>query len=419
MTTDFRPSAQQSPPNGSGNGAQPEGAPLEAWTPNAPDQGQDLRYRGVVYGVDGNSPVKVTHRARFGWMQWFNNLTVRQKQLTGLFTSEVISVLGLVGVGSFLIVSSGRSQLLNQAQAELAVTDIEYNIKIDQMGFGFRGQSDNRAIIDVATADANGQTVSSEAIAAVQQILENEINARNIEYATLVGTDRTILANANRDRSGQVFDPNGLVGTVLQNPRQIKTSAIVSWEELQNENPPLPDGFANQDALVRYTVTPVTDPESGDVVGALVSGDIVNGKAVIPRGAIAPFGNGYSALYQIQADGDMAVATSLYAQDNPDVDAAAADVALDHPALLNEALANPGEDVSLRDQINGTTYTLAARTIADFNGEPVAVMVRGTSETALNALIADSLRLQMLLPCLPWGPTWSWLPCWDGRCCDR
>ncbi|NMF84771.1 GAF domain-containing protein [Nodosilinea sp. P-1105] len=403
MTTDFRPSAQQSPPNGSGNGAQPEGAPLEAWTPNAPDQGQDLRYRGVVYGVDGNSPVKVTHRARFGWMQWFNNLTVRQKQLTGLFTSEVISVLGLVGVGSFLIVSSGRSQLLNQAQAELAVTDIEYNIKIDQMGFGFRGQSDNRAIIDVATADANGQTVSSEAIAAVQQILENEINARNIEYATLVGTDRTILANANRDRSGQVFDPNGLVGTVLQNPRQIKTSAIVSWEELQNENPPLPDGFANQDALVRYTVTPVTDPESGDVVGALVSGDIVNGKAVIPRGAIAPFGNGYSALYQIQADGDMAVATSLYAQDNPDVDAAAADVALDHPALLNEALANPGEDVSLRDQINGTTYTLAARTIADFNGEPVAVMVRGTSETALNALIADSLRLQMLIALLALG----------------
>jgi hypothetical protein len=79
--------------------------------------------------------------------RWFHNLPIRRKQLLALIGSEVISVLGLVGVGSWLIVSAGRAQLLNQAQSEVAVTEVEYNIKINQMGFGFRGQSENTAVV--------------------------------------------------------------------------------------------------------------------------------------------------------------------------------------------------------------------------------------------------------------------------------
>jgi len=265
------------------------------------------------------------------------------------------------------------------------------------MGFGFRGQSDNRAIVDAAAAYARGETVSAGAIASVQEILENEIEARKIEYATLVGNDLRIIANANRDRQGDRFDPDGLVGTVLQNPRQIKTTSIVSWEELRNEAPPLPAGFADQDALIRYTVTPVSDPATGKVVAALVSGDIVNGKDAIPRGAIAPFGNGYSALYQRGEQGGFELATALYAGKNADLDQAKANVPLDSSTLIDQAVAEPGQEVTRRDRIDGTTYTLAARAIEDFNGQPVAVMVRGTSETGLNALIGSSLQHQMLI----------------------
>ncbi len=392
MTTDFRPYTASQVGGDDGQIAQ-NGAAL----PPTDDASGAMKYRGTSYGAGAEEEVKITRRSKFGPVQWFSNLSVRQKQLTGLVTSEVISVLGLVGVGSFLIISGGRSQLLNQARAELAVTDIEYNIKINQMGFGFRGQSDNRAIVDAAAAYARGEAVSTGAIASVQQILENEITARNIEYATLVGNDLRIIANANRDRRGQQFDPNGLVGTVLQNPRQIRTSAMVSWEELLNEAPPLPAGFANQDALIRYTVTPVSDPATGDVVGALVSGDIVNGKNAIPSGAIAPFGNGYSALYQRDAAGDFDVATALYAGDNPDLEQAVDNLPIDTVTLLEQAMARPDQAITRRDRIDGTTYTLAARAIKDFNGQPVAVMVRGTSETALNTMIGNSLRLQMLI----------------------
>lgn len=399
MTTEFRPSASTPPADSAldlttqgQNGFRKPGIGAEADPP--------LKYRGVAYGRKFNDDIMVTRRSRLSWLQWFSNLSVGKKQLTGLFASEVISVLGLVGVGSFLIVAGGRSQLLNQARAELSVTDIGYNIKINQMGFGFRGQSDNQAIVDAATADDAGEAVSAADLATVTQILQNEIEARNIEYATLVGSDMDIIASANADRAGQRFDPEGLVGTVLQNPRQIKTSAIVSWEELENEDPPLPNGFANQDALIRYTITPVLAKDSNDVVGALVSGDIVNGKTDIPTATLSAFENGYSAVYQVDETGEFQLATALDTGDNPDLSTASADVSLADHSLLQQAIASPNQTVTRRDQVDGTTYTLAASAIEDFSGQPVAVLVRGASETPLNVLIGNSLQLQMLIALL-------------------
>ncbi|MGF1567362.1 MAG: GAF domain-containing protein [Nodosilinea sp.] len=396
MTLEFRPSPHPHPDEDMQNGA---GTPSNLSTDVLSGQPL-LRDRGVAYGSGFNDPQVITKKSKFRWVQRFGNLSISKKHMVGLATSEAISVLGLVGVGSFLLVSGGRNQLLNQAEAELSVAGIEYNIKINQMGFGFRGQADNEAVINVAVADAAGAAVSASELANVRQILQNEIKARNIEYATLVGNDLKIIANANSDRRGQTFDPNALVSTVLQNPRQIKASALVSWDEVQKEGPPLPADFADQDALIRYTVTPVSDPASGQVVGALVSGDIVNGKDQIPQGALQPFENGYSAVYQRQGEDGFALTTSLYAGDNPDLGAAAADVALDDDTLLEQATATPGQVVTRRDPVEGTTYTLAAQSIQDFNGQPVAVLVRGTSETPLNQAIQKSLQLQLLIALL-------------------
>lgn len=392
MTTEFRPSTQLS--SDSSNNNNNLSSDQDVLSP------QTLRYRGVNYGQANSANLKVTKPARYGWVQWFSNLSVSKKQLLGLFSSEALSVLGLVGVGSFLIITGGRSQLLNQARSELSVNEIEYNIKINQMGFGFRGQSDNSAIVSLAEAYAEGQPVSSEDVAAVRQILQNEIQARNIEYATLVGNDLNIISNANANRAGEKFDPQGLVGAVLQNPRQIKTSAIVSWAELQAEQPPLPEGFSGQDALIRYTVTPVSDPDSEAVIGVLVSGDIVNGKEAIVAGTLESFGNGYSAIYQRQEDGSFLLSTSLNAGDNPDVSAATPDLALEDPGLLEKAIAADDSPVTDRTKVSDQTYTMAAKAIDNFSGEPVAILVRGTSETPLNILIGNSLKLQLLIALL-------------------
>lgn len=365
-----------------------------------------LTYRGASYTKAAErvsesrySPDKVrpTRRSRIPALQWFYDLPVRHKQTLGLVTSEVISVLGLVGVGSLLIISAGRAQLRQQAQSELAVAQIEYDIKIDQMGFGFRGQSDNVAIIDAAQTVAAGFELSERQAETVETILQNEISAREIEYATLVGQDGAIIASANSDRQGESFDPDSLVSRVLIVPEQVKATSVVPWEELQQENPPLPPGVSGKDALVRYTVTPVLDPDSDDVIGVLVSGDIVNGKLPIVEKTVDAFESGYAAVYHKTVDGAWQLATSA------DLDIGEEEIEGSVP-IYDEGLLQEAEDVS-GDVVTrrileaggegaGSSYTMAARTIEDFDGNPVAVLVRGTSERRLEALIKNSLLLQ-------------------------
>jgi twitching motility protein PilJ len=411
MTTDFRPSSNPpknnsyyrngvpiTGPNGTGSLNDGQGT---SPSPSYPRSTRPVETdRNFPYGLEVESHVAITQPTRSGLMQRFHNLSVGRKQLAGLFTSNLLTIVGLVGVGTFVIITGGRSQLLNQARSELSVMDMAYHLKIDQMGLGLRGQSDNPAIINIAIADAAGDPITAADRAAVQQILQNEVAAHAIEYATLVGRDLNIIASANANRIGQKFDPNGLVGTVLANPRQIQTNAIVPWTELQTEQPPLPDGVEGQDALIRYTLTPVTAANSDEVVGVLVSGDIVNGKADIPRDTLAAFESGYSAVYQEQADGSFALASSLQAADNKDLDAAAANLPLADPALLAAAVATPEQTVTRRDVVGDTPYTLAAKAVTDFNNEPVGVLVRGVSEAPLNQLIRHTLKLQLAIALL-------------------
>ncbi|NEO85296.1 MAG: HAMP domain-containing histidine kinase [Spirulina sp. SIO3F2] len=360
--------------------------------------------------ADQNGPVQ--HNSD-RW-QWFRNLPIQRKQLCGLFTSEIISLVGLVGVSAGLIISGGRSLLTNQAASELAVTEINYNIKIDQMGFGFRGQSDNAAVIAAARAHDAGEALDDELRAQVKQILQNEISARNIEYATLVGSDRRIVVNANRERTHKHFDPHNLVSEVLRNPEQIKTSEVISWAELKAEAPPILTELEEQPAiLIRYTITPVLDPENQTVLGALVSGDIVNEKPQITLNTLAVQGGGYSGIYVRRPDGMFALAVGAQSlvdksrqatldlpQGNANEANYVLNVTLADNAFLDRAITSPGQIINQRLRVGKQTYTVAAKSIANFAGEPIAILVRGTPEIALNALLRNSLLFQAFVAIL-------------------
>ena len=340
--------------------------------------------------------------------RWWSNLPVWRKQLIGLFTSELISIFGLVGVGAFLIIMGGRTVLVNQVKSELATTEINYNIKINQMRFGFRGQSDNIAIISAAKAYKESQVLNSNLEKRVKQILKNEIKARNIEYATLVDKNSRIIVSPNANRTGEVFNPNNLVSEALKSPKQIQSSEIVSWEELKRESPPLPSGFDNQEALIRYIVTCVKDPKTGEALGALISGDIVNKKLPIVNQSVVAQDDSYSAVYLISNSGRFRLATSaLNIQNKSDNDLKKVnhneylyDISLPPNTLLEKAINLKGKTVTERINFKGKTYTFAAKTISNFKGEPVGVLVRGTPETSLNILLKQNLTLQLIIAAL-------------------
>ncbi|BAZ14462.1 methyl-accepting chemotaxis protein [Calothrix sp. NIES-4071] len=338
--------------------------------------------------------------------QWFSNLSISRKQIIALLASELISIFGITLVSRFLITSNLQAILLEQAKSELAYTDMAYNIKVNQMGFGFRGQSDNTAIIRATRLYASGEPLSQALKTDVKQILANEVKAINIEYATLVGKDYKIIANANAERQGEFFNPDNLVSEVFSFPKQIKASRIVKWAELSRELPPLPKGFRNQDALIRYTVTPVTDPQSNVVIGALVSGDIVNGKEKIVKATLDANNGGYSAIYYRQPTGEFILAKSLLGGESQNI--SNFKLPEESKSLLTAAVTSEGKTVTAQMQIGEQSYTMAAKavpnkifqaddeSIGSFNKQPVAILVRGTPETALNQLLENSFWVQLL-----------------------
>jgi methyl-accepting chemotaxis protein len=322
------------------------------------------------------------------------NLPISSK--TALISWFSLGALAIVlGAGSLILRQSLKSQLLQQAESQLAVTNIQYNIKIDQMGFGFRGQSDNAAIVAASDLVAQKKSLTPELRQQVSKILQNEIKARVIEYATLVGTDKKIIVNANADRTGGVFDPNGLVSEVLKKPEQIKTTQIVSWQELTTEKPPLPSGLKPEDALIRYTATPVfSSTNRQKVAGVLISGDIVNGKNAIVEKTLQAFSNqqGYSAIYLRQPDGKYVLAASMV-----DTGEAQSNIPLDDEKILNLATQNPQQNTTSIGKIQGQSYALAAKAIADTRGNNVAVLIYGNPLSSIGQITQSSLLTQLVL----------------------
>lgn len=319
-------------------------------------------------------------------LQWFYNLPISRKLVMALFLSEIVSILGL-SIGAKVIFETGlRSQLRDQAKSEAAVTEINYNIKVDQMEFGARSLAENSAIITAAKAVVEAKTLPAEVQQQIKQIFQNEIQSRRIEYTTLVGKDLRIIANANADRKGEVFNPNNLVSEVLASSKSIKTSEPIAKAEIAKESPLLPPGFKNQDGLIRYTLTPVKDPATEEVIAVLLEGDIVNGKWTIVENTLNAFGGGYSGIYLRDADGKFALATSL----NQTKRGPKPNVELSDTSLLSAAALAPKNSVTQRMEVGGQTYTMVAKSIANYAGNPVAVLVRGTPETAVNNLLDRS-----------------------------
>ncbi|AKG23758.1 methyl-accepting chemotaxis protein [Calothrix sp. 336/3] len=340
----------------------------------------------------------------------FTNLPIGRKQLIVLLASELLSIFVISSIGRLLITHNLDSLSLEQAKSEVMVSDINYNIKINQMGFGFRGQADNAAIIKAASIYNSGQTLNPEDKNQVKQILQNEIQARKIEYATLVGKDLKIIVNANADRTGEIFNPDNLVQEVFNYPRQIKVNSIVKSSEILREAPPLPNGVNRQDFLIRYTVTPVRDLQTRNVIGALVSGDIVNGKIPITKATLKATGGGYSAIYLRKPTGELSLVTSLYQGASQNINQAETDVALppEGIALLRAATVTDGKPVAGKLKIGQQTYAIAAKAVPNkiietedeqlsiFGDAPVGILVRGTPQTTLNQLLGQSFWLELL-----------------------
>ena len=324
------------------------------------------------------------------FFSFFANLPIRRKQFTTVLATQLFSVLGVVGVGALLIINVGKKELLQQAISELEVAKSNYSNKIDQMESGFAGQANNQTLINAA--------LKKQPDAEAKLVLIRENWQRKIEFATLVDVNANIISNAGLDRFGQKFDPQGLVTHALKNDLQLQSTEIISYQDLVAESPRFAELIlkeklqtaSEQDSfLVRYTVTPVRKL-GGVTIGALVAGDLV--KTPIVAQTLESFKGGYSGVYQIGSNGMLKPEVSqIQVKDGKMQSQLLADL-----SLLEQAAAT-NDIVTGITKINGQTYTVAAQSITNYAGKAIAILVRGTAQDSLNALVLNSLTIQGLV----------------------
>lgn len=363
---------------------------IEEIKQNYLDDDKSNRQEDIEKKESGFNPVsKVDQKSNL--FTKISNLPIGFKQFISLFFASLISTVGVVVAGRYITVLVGRNQLKNQAIAELQVSVINYNSRINEMETGFRGQTDNTAIINLAKEYQQTGQISPQLKETVKQILVNEVSLRQIEYATLVGVDSRVIVNANQDRSGEVFNPNNLVQDVIDFPRRLQTNTIIPWSEIEKEKPPLPANVDNQDVLMNFSLNPVRDTITQEVVAILIAGEVVNGKTLAMKKTIDALGGGYGAVYMYQDEQFKPVTSVLQGEEEENLKT---NIPLPDLSLLELAELGTGGNLIERMKIDNQWFTVAVKDLPNNKGEEVAFIIRGTPENTLNQLLANSLRLQ-------------------------
>lgn len=320
---------------------------------------------------------------------WFDRFPIRRKPLLAILTSNMLSVLGLVGAGSLLLLLGGRSFLEQQAQSELSATEALYGLELERIAAGLRGQAIHPEIIaalkdastpNLAVKTDENQTALSEANPQVKVLLQTGAKNLGVQSMTLVGAKaHTIVStqpNPPGNLQGDVFDPNGLVSAVWANPGELKVT----------------ERLPNQKDLIRYVLVPVREPDTQAVLGVLVAGDPVNPSPQTMERVLTPFGDGYSGVYLPQPDNTLRLTGGL---PKPDPNLSQVPVSPPTSMPLPAGIPTASEPVIQHLNIADQPYTVAAKNLLNHSGDPVAVLVRGISETPLNTLIQRILGLQL------------------------
>ncbi|MCU0527190.1 MAG: methyl-accepting chemotaxis protein [Elainella sp. Prado103] len=331
---------------------------------------------------------------------WLSHLSIRQKSLLTLVSSEVLSILAIMGASSALLLWGGRMLLEQQSKSELEVMTVLHDMATEQSIVSLRSPATHPALLTVAREYANSRTLNPESTQAARDWLKSIVIPNRMQYGMLLGTDRKILVHTTAASIDRSFDPDGIITAVLQSGlqsgKELQSLVVVSSQSLQQEAVPLPAGLNQQDMLVRYVAIPVKDPENQTLLGVLVSGEILNQNRDLVDRTIQALGSGYSGLYLRQTNGVLGLVSSLKLSDQSTNAQAESMVSLPDARLLERAIqAEPPQIAMQRSTLLGQPYTLAARPLTNHQGDPVAVLVRGTSEVAFHQLLQQLLKLQL------------------------
>ena len=148
---------------------------------------------------------------------------------------SLIASSGFLGA-SIAVNLTGMNEIFEtftESSTQLKMMDLTYKLKLNQMSLGFQLYQE-----DPIFTDFIDDSDDVDAYNYVLEILQDEIDRRVIEFATIVDSNADIIASANNDRRGEHFDPEGIVSFVLNNSVVLKTTVLLSNADFLAEGAP-------------------------------------------------------------------------------------------------------------------------------------------------------------------------------------
>jgi hypothetical protein len=308
---------------------------------------------------------------------------LRLKAYVLLFASVILLVIlivvQLVTFKSFLYKTGpwnyDGSGFLSQHMAE--------DIDLLQQGMaGVAGVTSLQRYIDPQIKDVTGYTEFFPMLVATSQ-------SRFMEYLTIMNADKTIAVNINNNRTGEVWDPAGIVSYILNNYYpgiQVVIHAPLTQEEYQKESPE--DFYVGQYArngqqnmkltgeqgLIRWSGTPILSTNSSvtSPIGVLIAGYIMSGKTDVLEDAFQVSGDGLAAIKFVNKSSN--VLTSAVEMLKSSDQSLYWSIGLDED--LQKSFIHASADVTVK-ATDGKSYRVRSAKLTNVSSEIEVILIRG------------------------------------------
>lgn len=149
---------------------------------------------------------------------------------------------------------------------------------------------------------------SSQQYRAVYRLLSKTADIRELEFLTLLDASGTIKVSVNNNRSGESgWNPGNVIKSLKSFKKQVISTSVLTQQELEQENPA--EYFkgarsykAHQhmqqtglDGLVLWIASAIFST-SGELIGFLVSGEILSGQTEILENSLDLLGHGFGGI---------------------------------------------------------------------------------------------------------------------------
>jgi methyl-accepting chemotaxis protein PixJ len=344
---------------------------------------------------------------RGGLWQLFRDRPIQIKLSVALNLTILVSTLGLIST-VFIIAQSLRDQLRNQAIAELTTLAFNYNLRLSQqIRSGLGGRANEELIFE---AIEKGKR-SLDSKAAMQVVAGNDPkDPRNVDFVSLVNLNKIYLEGNYGLRYDENYDPGGIVTKALQLDADVVSNEILSIKELEKDNFILASkiieqyGDKKQNLLISYTARPVKS-KSETTIGAIIFANVVELETDVAIRTNESLKGGLTAVALL--DGSLSLGNATVdGKDSPIKEVSAELAEFIKAASLKPADKNLKEweqkgkannspipiDTLVTKELNVSDrqYTLAASPILNSQGQPIAVLIRGTAHDSLNQLLTNA-----------------------------